>query len=246
MGFEQLAALKAQLKKQAAQQQAQQAPKKARPPRPARAGSGAPAAPAEAKAHANAGARPKAAAQAAAPAAAHAPKGKPVDPVVQTFARMQKRFPLAFPKNPAPKVPLKVGIFEDLLAHAKVLGVDEAGLRDALRTWCRGSRYWACMVEGAKRVDLEGNEAGEVTRSDAVRALALKKGRSAKPAAKKVDASVSGVDAVAGVAAATEAAAAEANVDANVDANVEAADTTLAAAPTGHTDAPADTSGSHD
>lgn len=236
MGFEQLAALKAQLKKQAAQQQAQQAPKKARPPRPARGGSGAPAAPAEAKAHANAGARPKAAAPGAAPTTAQAPKGKPVDPVVQTFARMQKRFPLAFPKNPAPKVPLKIGIFEDLLTHAKVLGVDEAGLRDALRTWCRGSRYWACMVEGAKRVDLEGNEAGEVTRSDAVRALALKKGRSAKPAAKKADAAAPVADAV---VADAQAAAVEVNTDAAGEA--------LAETPTAQTEAPADTAGSqHD
>lgn len=242
MGFEQLAALKAQLKKQAAQQQAQQAPKKARPPRPARAGSGAPAAPAEAKAHANAGARPKAATpaagQAAASAAAQAAKGKPVDPVVQTFARMQKRFPLAFPKNPAPKVPLKVGIFEDLLAHAKVLGVDEAGLRDALRTWCRGSRYWACMVEGAKRVDLEGNEAGEVTRSDAVRALALKKGRSAKPTAKKADAAAPVADAA---VAGTQAAAVEVNA---ADVSADTAGEALAETPTAQTEAPADTAGS--
>ncbi|MGH8778141.1 ProQ/FinO family protein [Paraburkholderia sp.] len=240
MGFEQLAALKAQLKKQAEQQRAQQAPKKSRPARPARPASASPAAPGAAKGATN-GAADAAArnapANAAASAAAHAAKAKPVDPVVQTFARLQKRFPLAFPKNPAPKVPLKVGVFEDLLTHAKVLGVDEAGLRDALRTWCRGSRYWACMVEGAKRVDLEGNEAGEVTRSDAVRALALKKGRSAKPAAKKAE--------VAAPVAATEVAAVEV-VATETTATADAAGEVPTATSIAHSevDAPADTAGS--
>ncbi|WP_410170687.1 ProQ/FINO family protein [Cupriavidus nantongensis] len=39
--------------------------------------------------------------------------------MVHTVARLQRRFPLAFPKNPAPKVPLKIGIFDDLLPHAQ-------------------------------------------------------------------------------------------------------------------------------
>ncbi|PMS38155.1 ProP effector [Trinickia symbiotica] len=144
MGFEQLAVLKQQLKKAAkeereAKQQAAK-PKSVRPPRPAAA--------------------PKANARAAA-------KTEPVDPVLRTIGKLQKRFPAAFPKKPAPKVPLKIGILADLLAHAEELKLKEDEIRLAVSTWCRGSRYWACLVDGAARVDLTGAAAGSVTARDA-------------------------------------------------------------------------------
>lgn len=191
MGFEQLAALRDQLAKKAATESGKGARQGARKGTPngertertgtrdgertaARSGAGVDA-PAGAK-----GRRP-------APAAAQA---KPVDPVVHSIARLQKHFPKAFPKNPAPKVPLKVGTFEDLTQHAAKLALNEAELREAIRTWCSGARYWSCMVEGAKRLDLEGNEAGVVTQADAKRAQQLKARRAggsrppkAKPAA---------------------------------------------------------------
>ncbi len=107
---------------------------------------------------------------------------KPVDPVVRTIGKLQKRFPHAFPKNPAPKVPLKVGIFEDLKTHAAELSLSDAELRDALKTWCRGSRYWKCLVEGAARVDLQGGEAGHVSATEAAGAQRLQANRSPKPA----------------------------------------------------------------
>ena len=133
---------------------------------------------------------------------------KPVDPVVLTIGKLQKRFPLAFPRNPAPKVPLKIGIFEDLMAHSQELGVSEAELREALKTWCRGSRYWACLVEDAARVDLAGVEAGRVQAADATRALRLKAARAARApktetASKPTDAAV---PAVAEPAASSDAA----------------------------------------
>ncbi|WP_432262288.1 ProQ/FinO family protein [Cupriavidus sp. TMH.W2] len=172
MGFEQLAALRDQLAKKAAAESGKGARQGARKGTPngertgtrdgertaARSGAGADA-PAGAK-----GRRP-------APTAAQA---KPVDPVVHSIARLQKHFPKAFPKNPAPKVPLKVGTFEDLTQHAARLALNEAELREAIRTWCSGARYWSCMVEGAKRLDLEGNEAGVVSEADAKRARQLK------------------------------------------------------------------------
>jgi ProP effector len=43
---------------------------------------------------------------------------KPVDPAVHAIARLQQRFPLAFPKTPAPKVRVNIGIFEDLVPCA--------------------------------------------------------------------------------------------------------------------------------
>lgn len=141
MGFEQLAVLKQQLKK-AAQEEREAKRPAAKPVRPAR-----PAAP-------KSNARPSA-------------KSEPVDPVLRTIGKLQKRFPAAFPKKPAPKMPLKIGILADLLAHAEELKLNEDEIRLAVSTWCRGSRYWACLTDGAARVDLTGAPAGSVTARDA-------------------------------------------------------------------------------
>ena len=151
MGFEQLAGLKEQLKKQAANNAAKKKAPRARRPAPA------------------------------APPKPETPS-KPVDPVVHTIGKLQKRFPLAFPKNPAPKVPLKVGIFEDLMKHAEELGLNERELRSAIKVWCRGNRYWTCLVEGAPRIDLAGASAGEVSSADAARAVHLESNRLARTA----------------------------------------------------------------
>ncbi|SKC71900.1 ProQ/FinO family protein [Paraburkholderia hospita] len=107
----------------------------------------------------------------------------PVDPVVHTIGKLQKRFPLAFPKNPAPKVALKIGILDDLLKEAGELKLTEQEVRDAVSTWCRGSRYWASLTEGASRVDLNGAETGKVTASESAFARRRSGGRN-KPAAK--------------------------------------------------------------
>lgn len=188
MGFEQLA----ELKKQLAAARAEAAPaakpvaksgaKPARKPSPPRRATPAPKPAAEARPAADA---------------------KPVDPVVKSIGRLQKRFPNAFPKNPAPKLPLKVGIFEDLVVHAKDLSLSEAELRDAIKTWCRGSRYWKCLVEGAARVDLTGGEAGKVTAQEAAGAQRLQAHRAGRGAAK---AAASPADASASASASTAAA----------------------------------------
>ena len=107
-----------------------------------------------------------------------AAKTETVDPVVRIIGRLQKRFPAAFPKSPAPKVPLKIGILADLLAHAEKLELNEAEIRDAVSTWCRGSRYWACLIEGATRLDLTGAAAGIVAGRDAAFARRQAKGAS--------------------------------------------------------------------
>ena len=109
---------------------------------------------------------------------------KPVDPVVVHIGRLQKRFPEAFPKNPAPKVPLKIGIFEDLIPFIAELKLTQPELRDAIKVWCRGSRYWSAMGVDAIRVDLSGAEAGRVSPEDAVRAQKLEEARLARVAAK--------------------------------------------------------------
>ncbi|SIT39239.1 Activator of osmoprotectant transporter ProP [Paraburkholderia ribeironis] len=184
MGFEQLA----ELKKQLAAARAEAAPAAKRGAKPA---ASKPAAKPASKTGSKSGARP--ARQPAQPRGdtpaphAHAKPAadaRPVDPVVKSIGRLQKRFPVAFPKNPAPKLPLKVGIFEDLIAHAKDLSLSEAELRDAIKTWCRGSRYWKCLVEGAARVDLTGAEAGKVTAQEAAGAQRLQAHRAARSAPK--------------------------------------------------------------
>lgn len=171
MGFEQLAALKAQLTKEAKlKKQHEQAPDKpaadkpaAKPgpkhgPRPGPKQGAAPSAKGDRRARA---ARPSGNARPGEKA------GPPVDPVVRVIGKLQKRFPAAFPKNPAPKVPLKVGILADLIAQASELQLSEAEVREAVSTWCRGSRYWACLTDGAARVDLTGESVGVVTARDA-------------------------------------------------------------------------------
>ncbi|WP_044874260.1 ProQ/FINO family protein [Pseudomonas sp. LFM046] len=104
-----------------------------------------------------------------------APKQRrePVSPEVEIIWRLQKHFPLAFPRNPAPKVPLKQGIFEDAQQHLEVLGTTAEQLKQAIGSWCSGGRYWACMVENAARVDLQGQPVGEVTAAQALHARKL-------------------------------------------------------------------------
>ncbi|GJG97879.1 ProQ/FinO family protein [Cupriavidus pauculus] len=180
MGFEQLAALKAKLAEQAKNEARAKAPPRGRPA-PSKAG------PATGKAK-PATSKPNQGARKPNPAAAKAAPATPVDPVVRNIGKLQKRFPAVFPKNPAPKVPLKVGIFDDLMTQATELGLNEAELRDAIRTWCRGARYWACLTEGAQRLDLNGQPAGEVTAADAARGRQLRAGRAKQEAAKNKDA----------------------------------------------------------
>ena len=170
MGFEQLAALKAQLTKEAKLKQQQE--RAAQTPAPAAKQPGKPAAKTERPA------RPAKPARSGAPART-GEKTPAVDPVVRVIGTLQKRFPAAFPKNPAPKVPLKVGILADLLAQASELQLTEAQIREAVSTWCRGSRYWACLTDGAARVDLSGAPAGTVTARDAAFARNQAKGGAA-------------------------------------------------------------------
>ncbi|RKP55950.1 ProQ/FinO family protein [Pararobbsia silviterrae] len=191
MGFEQLAALKTQLAEKARQEKLakQGGAGKGRGPRPPKPGDAKPHASGEDRRPNAAGAKPQGQSPAGKPRKKHTERvvrpardnaarparepATPTDPVLLLIRKLQNRFAATFPKKPAPKVPLKIGIFEDLMAHAAELGADEAQLRAAIKTWCGGSRYWACMVEGASRIDLAGNAAGVVTAADAHRARRL-------------------------------------------------------------------------
>lgn len=99
-----------------------------------------------------------------------APQAKPreQDPGVEAIWRLQKHFPLAFPVNPAPKVPLKEGILKDAEQHLELLGISSEQLKQGIAIWCQGSRYWAGMVENAPRLDLNGQAVGVVTAAQAL------------------------------------------------------------------------------
>ncbi|AXI60064.1 ProQ activator of osmoprotectant transporter prop [Pseudomonas kribbensis] len=96
-------------------------------------------------------------------------QGKPSvqDLAVEAIWPLQKHFPLAFPVNPAPKVPLKEGILKDAEQHLESLGLTTEQLKLGISTWCRGTRYWASMVENAPRLDLSGQPVGIVTATQA-------------------------------------------------------------------------------
>jgi ProP effector len=90
-----------------------------------------------------------------------------VDPVLRTIGLLQKHYPLAFPKKPAAKIPLKIGIHQDLLSDAEKLGISAEDIRAALKIWCKGKRYAECMEAGVARVDLQGQVAGYVSKDEA-------------------------------------------------------------------------------
>lgn len=92
------------------------------------------------------------------------------DPAVEAIWRLQKHFPLAFPVNPAPKVPLKEGILKDAEQHLELLGISGEQLKQGITAWCRGNRYWACLTVDSPRVDLSGQAVGSVTASQALHA----------------------------------------------------------------------------
>lgn len=97
----------------------------------------------------------------------------PVDPVVLIIGKLQKLYPKAFPKNPAPKVPLKIGILEDLQLRSDEIGISKEDLQLAIKTWCKSSRYWQACKEGADRLDLEGNTAGAIEATGAAHAKGM-------------------------------------------------------------------------
>lgn len=110
----------------------------------------------------------------------------PRDPLLVAIGRLQHAFPKAFPKKPAPRVALKLGIVEDLYAHAAKLRLSEEEIKAAIATWCSVGRYWAALSKDAVRVDLNGEPSGTVTAAEAGHAsfLARQQRKKAQAAAK--------------------------------------------------------------
>jgi ProP effector len=80
---------------------------------------------------------------------------------------------------------MKIGVHRDLLEQSEQLGISKKALREAIKTWCWGNRYWASITEGAVRVDLNGEAAGVVGKEEAeqARTLEAKRHNNKKPAA---------------------------------------------------------------
>jgi ProP effector len=240
MGLEQLAAIRALITKQAPEEPTPK--KESRPqgggkgPRSANAGKGP-------RPQGEKGARPQGGDKDRGQRPQRAERrDTPVDPVVVAISRLQRQFPKAFPKNPAPKLPLKLGVLADLVQHAQALQLDEAQIKEAVKTWCDGRRYWACMVEDAPRVDLNGEPSGAVTANEAKHAKRMasrsaSKNAAARNKAKKAEAAAAagaaapaaGADVA--VAAAADVAAPAVNADAPVAAQAPVADVTVADVP---------------
>lgn len=88
-------------------------------------------------------------------------------------ALLAERFPLAFPADKEAIQPLKVGLRKDIDEALKGFpAVSKSVLHEALATWCQRPRYFAALVQGGGRIDMEGNPAGEVSPEDQAKAKA--------------------------------------------------------------------------
>ena len=82
-----------------------------------------------------------------------------------------RAFPQDIRRNPSGCQPLKLGIDHDLVARLGGM-VSRSALKRALGIYTSCLEYRATPIEGAARVDLDGNPAGAVTAGEAEHALA--------------------------------------------------------------------------
>nr|WP_285315670.1 RNA chaperone ProQ [Providencia rettgeri] len=80
----------------------------------------------------------------------------------EVIAFLAERFPRCFIAEGEAR-PLKVGIFQDIVGCLKEEdGISKTQLRSALRMYTSSWRYLYGVKEGAKRVDLNGEDCGEL------------------------------------------------------------------------------------
>jgi ProP effector len=88
--------------------------------------------------------------------------------IAQIREELVQLFPACFAGKGKPKPPLKKGIFRDIINRMPGgRGLKQWHLGRVLDDYTHGPTYLASLVEGATRVDLDGNPAGEVSASDA-------------------------------------------------------------------------------
>lgn len=75
---------------------------------------------------------------------------------------LAQRFPQCFVAEGEAR-PLKIGIFRDIVSRiTEEDGISKTQLRTALRMYTSSWRYLYGVKEGAKRVDLDGNDCGDL------------------------------------------------------------------------------------
>ncbi|WP_334468469.1 RNA chaperone ProQ [Arsenophonus sp. PmNCSU2021_1] len=80
----------------------------------------------------------------------------------EIIAFLAKRFPQCFITEGEAR-PLKIRIFQDIVARlTEEDGISKTQLRSALRMYTSSWRYLYGAKEGAKRVDLDGNDCGDL------------------------------------------------------------------------------------
>jgi ProP effector len=88
----------------------------------------------------------------------------------QILELLCERFPRTFARDPAERLPLKRGIDRDLV---RLDGLrSRTALNRVLASYTACPEYRAKLIEGAARIDLNGNPAGAVTAEEAAYALA--------------------------------------------------------------------------
>lgn len=84
----------------------------------------------------------------------------------QTRELLVERFPRCFMPKGKRKLPLKVGIYQDVRSAAP--DISARRLKDALHDYTTGRTYLRALVAGAHRVDLDGWPDGVVTTAEAI------------------------------------------------------------------------------
>ena len=91
---------------------------------------------------------------------------------LQIITLLGDLFPQAFFVYERRRLPLKVGIYEDLLSTGCFAGL-EADLKTALRRYTGNQQYQRKLKAGATRIDLNGEAAGTVSEDQAQGAAKL-------------------------------------------------------------------------
>lgn len=96
-------------------------------------------------------------------------KRVPREVISQIRTAMVMQFPNCFAAKGQPKKPLKIRIDRDIFQHGRAAYPDLSRklISAFLRDYTGGLNYHRCMIEGAIRVDLNGEPAGKVALVDA-------------------------------------------------------------------------------
>lgn len=96
------------------------------------------------------------------------------DALLATYDWLVNTFPAAFTFKRYEKKPLKIGIIKDIIDYLEknpTTDTSKTKVRLALVTYTRQKNYIMTLTENATRIDLDGNDAGIVTKEEAESAI---------------------------------------------------------------------------